>query len=657
MSNQYKFLFQPLKIGPVTVKNRIAMAPMGTSLAKDIGAAHNRLPSLAQAYYYAERAKGGTGLIIMEATLIHPTSYSPLVLAYNYDKSVIPGFKKITEMVHENGAKIFVQLCHFGRQNISTISRRPLLAPSPIPCPTMREVPKEMEKEDIEEIVQAWGSAAKRAKQGGFDGVELHSLHTGYLACQFVSSLTNKRTDEYGGTFEKRMRFLYEVIDSMRENIGPNLALGVRLSVELVPGGLTLEDIKEVAIAVEATGKVDYIHVDAGCYTVLYKLFPRVSDPDNIYSDFAAGVKQVVKKLPVFAVGKIRSPKDADALISQGKADLVVLGRSLIADPEWANKTKAGKAEDIRPCIACNEQCLGRLFRFTPISCIHNPAVGHEEELGIGTIKPAKKKKRLLVVGGGPGGLEAARVAATRGLDVSLYEKRERLGGAALLASKIPGSEFNRVIQWQEDQIRKLGVKIYLNAEVTAEFVENKKFDVVVLATGAIATKPLIAGADRSNVFNERQVMSEEIELGNHIVIVDGGWGFWQCCGVSEYLADKGKKIEVVTPLLFVGQEISGFEIPPLYQRLLSKDVTFTPNSAVKEISKKDVTIYNVYSGKENIIKDVDSVVFSWYAQANDGLYKELKGRIANLYRIGDCLAPRRMEQAIYEGDNIGRSV
>lgn len=647
---EYRYLFTPFQVGSTTVKNRIFFAPHGTSFAKD-----NILDDRYVEYMKA-RAKGGTGFIIAGGMTVAASTRSMLNIQEIFEERSVPMMKKLAEAVHPYGTKIVMQLSHCGRQMESGHSRQPVVGPSPIPCPVVREMPKELEVEEIRELVDGFILSARHCKEAGLDGVEIHGTN-GYLLNEFMSTYFNKRTDDYGGSLENRLRMTMEVIDGIREMAGGDFIVGIRIPADdLVPGGLTLDDWKEIAQILEGTGKIDYIHIGHPPYIVQSAVGCGMQVPLGFHSAYAAQFKEALT-LPVLNTFRINDPIQAEKILADGQGDMVGMVRGLIADPEWSNKAKEGRIEEIRYCIACNQGCLGRLFEGKPLSCLQNPTAGLERE--IGTLAPAARKKKVIVVGGGPAGMEAARVARKRGHEVILYEKEKELGGQVNLAAKASGrSEFGGITRYLTKQMEILDVKVKTATEATAEMIEEEKPDAVIVATGSRAVKPLIPGMDQANVITGREALQDKVETGKKVVVVDGGEGHWQLLSVAEHLADQGREVEVISPLLFVGMGLmSSPDLGATYRRILNKGVVFTPSAMVKEISGTTVTIFNVYTQAERTIEEVDTVVAIMGNQAENQLYRALKGKVPELHAVGDCLAPRKAIDAIYEGYTMGRRV
>jgi mycofactocin system FadH/OYE family oxidoreductase 2 len=651
MLGQYKYLFSPLKIGQVTVPNRISFSAHLTNLAE------HGLPTERHLHYWRERAKGGAGLIITEEQTVHPTDRAYEHLVEAYDPAVVPVYQKITRTIHEFDTKIFAQINHNGAQGDGSLSRLPIWGPSPIADTLFREVPKVMEIEDIKELVTYFARAAIHVRQGGFDGIEIQLGHSSIIR-QFLSYLSNQRQDDYGGSLENRMRLALEVIDAVRNAVGKDFTLGVRMcGDEMISGGLTLKDNQEIACRLEAAGKIDFIDLSVATFYNLYLVGASMHTPLGYTIPLAAGIKEAVK-LPVFCTGRINDPVMAEKVLAQGQADMIGMVRAQICDPELANKAREGRTEDIRYCIACNQGCYGRVGVNKTISCIQNPSVSFEKERGAGSLKPAPVKKKVVIVGGGPAGLRAAQTAAVRGHQVILYEKKSKLGGQVNIAQLGAGrGEIASVIRNEENQLKKLPVKVILNTEATADLVLSQNPDAVIIATGSVPKESPVGGASGPHIFNVWQVLLGEVALGDNIILVDYD-GHHQASATAEFMADKGKKVHMLTSSLFVGQDLGGTQDMYLTrQRLLKKGVGFTADYAVMEIKGLEINGFNVYSNEWYTIKGYDTIVLAMGNRVEDSLYFALKGKVKELYRAGDCVAPRKMDMAILEGEKIGRAI
>lgn len=652
MEGEFKYLFTPLRIGGITIRNRIV------SSAHMTGYGENNLPSDRLLYYHRDRAKGGVGLIITEVMSVHFTSPSYRHTIKCDNDAIIPWFNKIAEAVHEHGAKIFGQLSHFGRIVGHEEFEVPIMAPSPIRPERFHIVPREMEIEDIKEIILAFGRSAKRIKEGGLDGVELQMAH-GYLINQFLSPHSNRRTDKYGGSIENRLRFACEVMESVRENVGTDFVVGIKISGdEFVNGGLTLDDMREIVPKLVTSGKVDFVDVSASNSSEIHSLFmhiPPMGIPLGNLIHLAAGIKEVVN-IPIICVGRINDPIQAEKILDSGYADMVGMVRANICDPEFPKKAREGRSDDILTCVACNQGCIERLQQNKSITCIQNPSVGREKEWGIGNIMPATTPKKVLIAGGGPAGLKAAAVAALRGHRVALFDKEEELGGQVRIAAKAPfREEFVGIVRYLSHQLEKLKVEVNLGNHVTVETIEEQKADAVVIATGSIPTIPKIPGGDQ--ILSVYDVLEGKVEVGKNIMILDDE-SFRKAPSAAELLADMGKNVEIITKSFFVGSDMGiSTNLVPLYQRLFSKGIVLTPNTWVNEISGDRITVYNIYSGIRRVIEKIDTIIVASHNQADNMLYRSLKGRVKELYAIGDCVAPRRVENAIYDGFVVGAKI
>jgi mycofactocin system FadH/OYE family oxidoreductase 2 len=652
MPSQFKYLFSPLRIGRVVVPNRVSFSAHLTNFAEKC------LPSERHVFYLAARARGGTGLIITEEQSVHPTdrAYEKLVEAFRPE--VIPGYKKITRAVHEYETKIFVQLNHNGQQCSGALSRLPVWAPSPVPDVLFREVPKEMETEDIQEVIQYFCKSAIHAREGGFDGIELQYGHSS-LARQFMSPLTNFRTDEYGGGLENRMRFPLEVVKAVRKTVGDDFTVGVRLCAdEMLPwGGLTLKDAKEIARILETSGLIDFVDLSLSTFYNLYLVGGTMHMPLGYAVPLSAGIKEVVG-LPVFATGRINDPTLAEKVLAAGRADMIGMVRSQLCDPNLVNKTKEGRMDEIRYCIADNQGCYGRVGLNRPIGCMQNPFVGNEKDEDELRLPPTKWKKRIIVVGAGPAGMWAAKIATMRGHEVTLYEKENVLGGQVAIAMKGAGrEEFGVIIRNERNQLLKLKVPIVLGQMVTSDFIMQEDPDAVIIATGSRPKKFSAPGCDGPRVFNVWQVLKQEADLGERILFIDYD-GHHQATSTAEYLLELGKKVHIVTSSLFVGSELGpSQDLFLARQRLMQKGAILSSDLAVIEIRGADVHAVNVYTNEMKVFSGHDTVVTAMGNEVDDALYFGLKGRVKELYRAGDCVAPRKADMAIYEGYMVGRKV
>jgi 2,4-dienoyl-CoA reductase-like NADH-dependent reductase (Old Yellow Enzyme family)/thioredoxin reductase len=642
-------LFEPVRIGSMELKNRIVMPAICCKFGTEMGAVSQRLID-----YYCERARGGTGLIVIENTCVDwPTGKAGISPIRIDDFRYIGGLHDLVEAVHGYGAKIATQLHHTGRQNTSICTEgEPLVAPSPIPCMAMGgEMPKELTVEEIGAIATKYILGAARSKMAGFDAVEIHGAH-GYLISQFMSPLTNKRTDEYGGVFEGRMRFPLQIIEGIRGACGPDFPIIFRLSAdEYIEGGLGIKENKLIARKLQDAG-IDAISVSAGIYdsdpSWFARIFPPAAMPAGCNVDLAAAIKGVVD-IPVIVVGRLDDPRLAEGVLREGKADLIAIGRGLLADPHLPRKAAEGRLEDIRPCIYCNQGCYGNLFKLWSIQCEVNPALGRERDF---RIEPSRKPGKVMVVGAGPAGMEAARVLALRGHQVTLYEKSGAMGGQLIPGSMASFKEpVKRLIAYLETQLLKAGVKVELNLEVDAATIERESPDAVVIATGGVPVKPDIPGADGKNVVLARDVLIGEVEVGQTVAVIGGAEIGME---VALYLADKGKRVTLIEKELQVIPDTNN--VTRLYLLWMAEEL------GVKIITSSDVTrITNdgLVLNMEGIDTEIeaDSVVIAAGYEPNRELAEKLKSLSMPVYQVGDCSDIGRIRGAISGGSIAARSI
>ena len=659
-------LFKPLNIQGVELKNRVFISPHVVQYGQPDGS-----PTERNIDYLVERAKNGVALIVTEATYVLKDRgrdfYNQLGL---YDDKMIPAWKKLVDAIHREGAKVSIQIFHPGRQGDSSNTGLPCEAPSAIPCPVMQQPTEEMTVERIKEVVQSFAVGAKRVKDTGADFVELHGSH-GYLIEQFMSPYSNKRTDEYGGSFENRMRFVKEVYQAVKEAVGKDYPVGIRISAdEFVDGGLGLSDTQEIAKFLEELC-VAYISVSAGTYTPLgwLMMFAPMELPFAPLEHLAAGVKKVVKHTPVFVASGINDPVLGDQIIERGSADVVAMTRPHIADPEILKKAKEGKLEEIRNCVRCNHGCIDRLFVDLDITCTVNPQAGREKELAI---TPAPKKKKVVVIGGGPAGMTTARVAALRGHDVVLFEKENELGGLNRYAQLLPKrEEFGGVTRWQSMQLDKLSVKIRLGEEATAEKVLSEKPDAVIVATGSTLNVPSIDdiynhdGSLKKNVVLVSDVLTGKAQTGKKVVVIGANDIGLE---TAEFLKEKGKDVVVVDCEKAPSQELLGaiawFNFLP---RLQESGVGMVLDKFVKQIKENGMLIDRVgkfapflkegaYKSDESFI-EADSIVIGTGRKINDALFAALKGKVGEIRLVGDARKPRHTFRAVKEGFEAGLAI
>lgn len=633
-------LFEEGYIGNMRIRNRTVMPPMGTNLANENGAV-----TPAMIHYYRERAKGGVGLIITEINCIDAPLGNAIANELTiHDNSYIAGHNELVEAVKEHGAKIITQLHHAGRQTTmeNTFGLQPV-APSAIPDPYLKVMPRELSVPEIEEIIEKFIKAAIRAQNAGYDGVELHGAH-GYLIGQFMSPFSNKRTDLYGGDLSGRMRFPLEIIKGIKKAAGEDFPVVFRFSAdEFVEGGIHLEEAKQIARMLQDAG-VDALDISSGTYASMPTILEPMSYPEGWRAYLAEEIKKVVH-IPVITVGVIRSPETAEGILAEGKADFVALGRTLIADPEWPLKAMEGRTEDIRKCITCNVWCIGeRVFKNLHIRCTVNPAAGRELEFP--SITSTLSPMHFAVAGGGPAGMEAARVLAAAGHRVTLFEREPELGGQVKLAAVPPGKE---KIKWSIDylqtQIRKLGVEIHLNTEANADMLQGMDIAAVILATGAVPLIPDIPGVHNPNVTTAWDLLAGKYQVGEKVVVVGGGS---TGCETALFLKHRGVDVTVVEMEDELAADTEPISRISLLKELRKSGVRTLTGLNVREI-KPDGVMALDRKWKEywfpctHIVLSVGSVSLNY-------LEGELRQRGMRVFVIGDAKKPRKLNHAISEG-------
>lgn len=639
--SHFSLLNSPYRVGRLEIKNRLFMAPMVRNYADGNGYVTPKYEA-----HIESIARGGVGAIIPEASFVRLDGKGFVNELGIHSDETISGWRRLADVAHRYGAKIGPQLYHAGRQTSSAITGTQPVAPSPIPDPTINEVPRQIERYEIPEFVRAYAEGARRAKEAGCDFVEIHGAH-GYLITQFLSPFSNKRDDEYGGSLENRMRFLAEVVQAVREQVGDELPIIVRLSGdEMVPGGLTPDDTVEISRRLESMG-VDAIHISAGNYAS-YELGYMISPmaiPDAPLVHLAEKVKGAVR-IPVIAVDKIRSPELAEEILSSGKADFIGLGRELLADPNWPNKAFEGRVDEISKCIACNQGCISRLFEQKDVWCTVNPVTSRELEFAK---PPADRKMRILVAGGGPAGMEAAKVAAERGHEVILCEREDHLGGqliAAAAAPYRPGWEELRAYLVRE--MDRLGVDVRLNTEVVPDLVRELHPDVAIVAIGSHAIRPSVPGFERKNVLTARDILEGKATASGRVVVAGGG-----CAGAqtAEFLAARGHDVTIVEMLGVIAIDAPKAERELLLGRLQKMGVRILMDTKILSVEEGAVGVQTP-SGLDSI--PADTVVLCLGSSPNDSLAEELRQIVDRVVVVGDAVEARKVTEAMIEGALAG---
>ena len=644
-------LFEPGRIGKLDVKNRIVMAPMGVGgLAQSDGTLSER-----GIRYYTARAKGGAGLIITGLCRVDRTiealPIAPFVPELTVDNKIyVQWLDELARAVHDYGAKIALQLSA-GEGRILTRQYGIRMPASPSPMPWLRDpavMTRELTVAEIEHLINSFEFAAEVAGSAGIDAIELH-CHGGYLFDQFLTSLWNRRTDRYGGDLEGRMRFLVEIVRRIKKVLGTGFPVIVEYGLtHRLEGGREIEEGLEIARRLQAAG-VDALSVDAGASETIHWMIPSEFQPPGCSVPLAEMVKKAVA-IPVIVSGKLGYPELAEEVLQDGKSDFIALGRALLADPEWPNKVKEGRAEEIRPCIGCFEGCRRRIHEGKALGCAVNPATGQEKELAI---TPAEKKKSVVVIGGGPGGMEAARVAALRGHRVTLVEQSGDLGG-----NLIPGSvpvfkrDYRLLIRYLALQAAKSGVELLLGREATAGMIGELRPDAVIVATGGEPVIPDIPGVDNKKVVTVIDLLSGRKEWGKTVILIGGGT---VACEFALHASQKGAQVTIVEIADTVASCMYSINRMHLLNLLEEAHIKILTNHRVLEIADAGVTV----ADRSNNIRllSADTIGLAAGMKAGNDLVKCLRDGVREVYPIGDCVAPRNVMNAIWEGYRIARII
>lgn len=653
-AEQFPTLFSPFELGPFTLRNRIVSAPHGTNYA--VGG----LPSERQVTYYEDLARGGAAMIVAGHWAVWARTMATPAANSATDPAARPGHRRIAEAVHRHGALLLGQLHDGGRQGSSGWHQGTLLAPSPLPDPVVREIPKEIEPHEIAELVEQFGVAAVALTDAGWDGVEILAAQ-GYMVSQFLSAQSNWRSDRYGGDITQRSSLLLELVKEVRTRIGPDRLLGVRINGDdLVDGGLTPDDAAIVARLIECTGHVDYISV-SGAGNENYPMW--IADMAQDRAMFLGAAERIRREvsLPLLTATRIKDPAHAERVLAGKAVDMVGMVRALIADPELPNKARHGRVDDIRPCLSCNQGCLGRVAGGAAMSCTVNPFVGETRDRR--QVSPGAGR-RVLVVGGGPAGLQAAVTATQAGYQVLLAEAKDALGGQLAMAARVASrTELALIIDHLAGAARRLGVDIRLGQRLERDEIIDRAPDAVIIATGSLPLRTgfssarsvvrAIAGHNLPHVATAHDVLSDQAAVGSRVVVVDDD-PHGQATTVAEQLARGGHEVTVVARSATIGQWAGPANQGFVYQRVLGSGVDVLTTTWVDAIESGTVTCSNVYSGRRTVI-GCDTVVLATGNRVEDSLYHELVAAQPALavMRVGDCLAPRKLDEAIREGMNV----
>jgi 2,4-dienoyl-CoA reductase-like NADH-dependent reductase (Old Yellow Enzyme family) len=649
----FNHLFSPLTLRGHEIRNRILSTGHQTYLAK------RGLVSDDLVAYHEARARGGVGLIVIEAARFHRTALSDSPELVVLDDDCIPGYRRLAEAVHGHGAKIFGQLSHAGRlsKRMSGGLRGVPFAPSAVPDNRFHSMPRAMPLDLVEELVETCGAAAGRFAEAGLDGVELVSSH-GLLFAQFLNPKTNLRTDRYGGSRENRMRFLVECLGAVRRRAGEGLVVGMRISAEEIePDGLEAAEVTAVCRALAGAGALDYVNTTIGSMSGLggsVHVVPPMQ-VETAYVAPQAGTLRAATGLPVFVAGRINQPQIAERVLVAGLADLCGMTRALISDPDMPNKARQGDLDDIRACIACNQACIGHFHAGYGISCIQNPVTGRETALGAPA--PVVGRKRILVAGGGPAGMKAAAAAAERGHDVVLCEAATRLGGQALLAQLLPGrAEFGGIVTNLEREMARAGVEVRLDTAVDRALVAAIAPDAVIVATGARPHVPEIEGREDGHVVDAWSVLTAEANPGGRVLVAD-----WRCdwvgLGVAEMLARAGHHVRLAVNGYAAGQNLQMYVRDLWAGRLHEVGVEVIPYARLFGVDGDTAYLMHIVSNRPILCEGVETVVLAAGGAPDASLESQLSGLGIPIHVAGDCLSPRSAEEAVYEGLLAGRAV
>ena len=668
VKSQFSKIFEPITIGKVEIKNRIAMAPMGISgLCTLEGAFAQRAID-----YYVERARGGTGLIITSLTKVENEIEKRQIPSIPFI-SVNPGHfiqtaSELTESVHAYGAKIFLQLtAGHGRVGNPTRYLTRSVAPSAIPNywdPTI--TCKELTTEEVESLVAAFGKAARIAVTAGFDGVEIHAVHEGYLIDQFAIAMFNRRTDKYGGDLKGRLTLATEIVKEIKKKVGPDFPVQLRYSVKSYikdwgQGGLPGEEFKECGRDTEEGLKAarileeagyDAFNADAGSYDAWYWAHPPLYQEHGCYLPLTEQLKKVVK-VPVIAAGRMELPELAEKALAEDKADMVALGRGLLTEPHWVNKVLGGKTEKIRPCLACHDGCLGRMGLGRPLSCAVNPSCGREKEYAI---QQTKEIKRVMVIGGGVAGMEAARVATMRGHQVSLYEKSDKLGGHLLEAS-VPAfkKDVARLLRWYEIDLADMNTEIFLNKEASPDVIMKEKPDTVIIATGSQPAFSDVQGIREETVVTATDILLGKKQIKDPSVVIGGGL---TGCETALWLAQQGRTVTIVEML----QSLMSGGIPvPHANKIMLLDllkfhkVKILTHTSLLAVLSDEVELIDTSFRRSRL--PAGNVILAVGLKPEQKLFESLKSTIPDVYLIGDAKQPRNIMSAIWDAYEVAKNI
>jgi 2,4-dienoyl-CoA reductase-like NADH-dependent reductase (Old Yellow Enzyme family)/thioredoxin reductase len=643
----FPHLFSPLTIGGVTLANRVVSSGHDTVMA-DHGQITDRLVA-----YHEARARGGAGLIVVQVAGVHETArYTSHVLMAT-DDTCIDGYRALAAAVKPHGTALFGQLFHPGREvmDLADGTLTVAVAPSAVPTERFRVMPRPLRLAEIREIIDGYGQAAARLQRAGLDGVEVVASH-GYLPSQFLNPAVNLRTDEYGGTADGRLRFLREAFESIRRHCGPGFVAGLRISLdERDPAGLPTGIALAASVSLAADGLADYLSVTTGTSASLAgsdHIAPDMTSANGYVAPLAGKLRTVVN-VPVLVAGRINQPQEAEHIIAAGQADACVMTRALICDPDMPGLARAGQTDDIRACIGCNQACIGHFHLGFPISCIQHPETGREQVYGIR--RQASRPKKVMVVGGGPAGLKAAAVAAERGHDVTLYEASGRVGGQVLLAERLPGrEEFGGAITNLAREVTRAGVAVRLRAPVDLASVQAEAPDLVVVATGARPYRPPLDVMDSPWIADAWEVIRRPESAPPGKIVVADFRGDWTGLGTARLLAAAGHEVTLAVRGYAAGESLQQYVRDRLLAAISGQRITVLP--LVRPYGADDDTVYlqHVLTEEPVLVEGVAGLVLACGASPSGELLETLESAGVRAVGIGDCLAPRTVEEAVLDG-------
>ena len=645
MNRRFPTMFTPIQIGTVTVPNRFVVPPMGNNFANTDGTLSDR-----SAAYYEARAKGGFGLITIESTVVYEQAKGGPRKPCLFDDAVIPSFKAVADRCHAYGAKVSIQLQHAGPEGNSKLTGYPLKAASAIAPSDGREIPEAMPTEEVYRLIECYGDAARRAQLAGIDMVEVHCAH-GYLVSTFVSARTNKRTDEFGGCFENRMRLPRLIIENIRRKTGGNLPILCRIHArDEGDGGMDVHDAAAMAAYLETECGVDAIHVSRSIHIHDEFMWAPNITHGGFNAELCTEIKRAVS-VPVIIVGRFTEPQYAELLVKQGRADLVAFGRQSIADPEMPNKARNGQLEKLTPCIACLLGCVPNMLKGNPITCAMNPCVGREAE-----VKPAEVRKNVVVIGGGPGGLYAATMCARRGHSVTLIEKGAELGGHFLVAAYPPGKgEISGAIRSMIVNCRDAGVDIRTNTEATAELISELKPDAAIVATGSVPLRLPIPGLDDCGCVTAEDVLTGKADVGHRVLVVGGGMVGCECV---EFLTEREHPVDMIEMKPVIGEDIVPEARKYIMANIEKHKVTQRVNARVGHFYADGVDYTDTVTGEQSSMRGYDSVVLAMGYRSNNTLEEALKAIVPQVVVIGEARqAPGNSMEATGDAFNAALSI